>query len=105
MHAAQSRVGKRLVDLSHLTADGRLLLDDVDLKARISDIERGLNTCNTAADNERALCYGTLARDERRVQVNLCDSCSAEDYSLLGSAAACPYVSRSTARGCWLSRP
>ena len=82
-----------------------LLLDDIDLEARIRDVERGLDARDTAADDERALGNGALARGKRRVQMHLCDCCSAENDSLFGSRLPCPYVSKSTARGCLRSRP
>ena len=73
---------ERLVDLRHLAADGRLLLDDIDLKAGVRDIERGLNARDAAADDKRALCNGAFAGRKRRVELYLCDGCSAENDSL-----------------------
>ena len=49
---------ERLVDLGHLAADGRLLLDDVDLEAGLRDVERGLDAGDAAADDQRALGDG-----------------------------------------------
>ena len=62
-----------LVELCHLAADRRLLLDDVDGKSGFGDIECRLYAGNTAADDERALRDGCLARGERRVQMHLRD--------------------------------
>ena len=83
MHAAQSSV-EGLVDLRHLPADRRLLLDDIDLVARLGDVERGLDSGDTAADHKRALGYGAFARGERRIEVNLCYCGTTEDDRLFG---------------------
>lgn len=81
--AVEGREG--LVELRHLTADSRLCLDDVDRESGVGDVERGLDTRDTAAYNERALCDGRLAGGERRVEIDLSYRRLAEDYSLGGS--------------------
>ena len=40
----------------HTAADGGGLLNDIDFISCVCNVERSLNACNTAADNERALC-------------------------------------------------
>jgi len=42
---------KGLVKLSHMAANGRRLVDQVDLKAGIGKIKRGLNTADPSANN------------------------------------------------------
>ena len=42
---------KGLVKLGHMAANGRRLVDQVNLKTRIGKIERGLNTANPSTDN------------------------------------------------------
>ena len=42
---------KRLVQLGHMAADGRRLVDQVNLKARSGKIKRGLNTADSSTDN------------------------------------------------------
>ena len=49
-HGAVIR-GKRLVQLCHVAADGRLALDEVDMDAMGSDIERSLDACYSRPDN------------------------------------------------------
>ena len=45
--------GEGLVEHRHVAADGGLALDEVDLLARIGDLERGLDAGDAAADDER----------------------------------------------------
>ncbi len=40
-----------LVKLGHMAANGRRLVDQVNLKTRSAKIERGLNTADPSADN------------------------------------------------------
>ena len=68
---------ERLVDLRHLAADGRLLLDDIDLKTGLRDIECRLNARDAAADDKRPLRNGAGSGGQRRVKVHLCDRGSA----------------------------
>jgi hypothetical protein len=42
---------KGLVKLGHMAANGRRLVDQVNLKARSGKIERGLNTADPSTDN------------------------------------------------------
>ena len=58
--AVQGREG--LVQLGHLAADGGLLFDDVDLEARVGDVQRRLDAGDAAADDQRALGDGAFAR-------------------------------------------
>ena len=75
---------ERLVDLGHFAADGRLFLDDIDLKTRVRNVQRGLNTGDAAADDKCALGNGAGACRERRVELHLCDGRAAKDDGLLG---------------------
>ena len=43
--------GKGLVKLGHMAANGRCLVDQVNLKAGIGQIKRGLNTADPSANN------------------------------------------------------
>ena len=43
--------GKGLVKLGHMAANGRCLVDQVNLKTRSGKIKRGLNTADSTADN------------------------------------------------------
>ena len=79
------KCGEGLIKLSHLTADGRILLNDIHLKACVSDVESRLNTRDTAADNERTLGYGRLTWGKRCIKVYLCDSRLTEDYCLFST--------------------
>jgi hypothetical protein len=49
-HGAVVR-GKGLVELGHLAADGRRLVNQVNLEAGVRKIESGLNTADPTADN------------------------------------------------------
>jgi hypothetical protein len=44
--------GKGLVKLGHMAANGRCLVDQVNLKTRSGKIERGLNTTDPSTDNQ-----------------------------------------------------
>ena len=68
---------ERLVDLRHFAADGRLLLDDIDLKTGLRDIECRLNARDAAADDKRPLRDRAGAGGKRRVQLHLCNRGSA----------------------------
>ena len=76
------KCGEGLIKLSHLTADCRLLLYDVNLKACICNIKCCLNTCNTATDNEGALCNRRFTGDKGSVKVNLSNCCLTENDCL-----------------------
>jgi len=43
--------GKGLVKLGHMAANGRCLVDQVNLKTRSGKIKRGLNTADPSTDN------------------------------------------------------
>ena len=75
---------ERLIELAHTAADAGGLLYDIDFIACVCNVERGLDACNTAADDERALCYAAFAREQRRVKIDLCDSRSGKDDGLFG---------------------
>src|SRR3990172_3387505 len=49
-HGAVVR-GKGLIKLGHLAADGRRLVDQVNLEARVGKIKSGLNTADPTADD------------------------------------------------------
>ena len=56
--------GEGLVELGHLAADGRGLVDQVNLETRVGEIERGLNTADPRPDNHTSptlLSAGLLA--------------------------------------------
>ena len=71
-----------LVDLGHFAANGRLFLDDIDLKARVRNVQRGLNTGDAAADDKCALGNGAGACRERRVELHLGDGGPSENDGL-----------------------
>ena len=77
--------GEGLVKLRHSSADGGSLLNDVYLVACVRDIKSGLDTCDTAADNECALGYAALTGGKGSVEVNLCNSRTSKDNCLFGS--------------------
>ena len=76
---------ERLVELCHLTADGRLGFHDIHREARVRDIQSGLNARDTAADNKRPLGNGRFARRQRRVEVDFRDRRLGEDNRLFRS--------------------
>ena len=65
--------GEGLIKLSHFAAYCRLGFNYINRETRVGNIKRGLNTRNTSAYNQGALCNGTFARGERRVKVYLCN--------------------------------
>ena len=71
-----------LIDLCHLTADGGFFFYDIDRIASLCDIQSGLDTCDTAADNQSTLGYRAFAGDQRCIQQNLCNGCTSEDDCL-----------------------
>ena len=73
---------ERLVDLGHLAADGRLLFDDIDLKASLGNVQRRLDARDAAANDERALGDRAAARGQRRVQMYLGDGGAAQNDGL-----------------------
>ena len=52
MHAAQSRVGKGLVELGHVSANGGRTFDQLYLVSGFSDIQRGLDAGNARAHHQ-----------------------------------------------------
>ena len=54
-----------LIDLGHSSSDTRLFLHDIYFISGICDINRCLNTCDTAADNQCTFCYTALTRLKR----------------------------------------
>ena len=64
-----------LVQLAHASADGRKFFDDVDLVSGIRNVKSRLDSCDSAADDQGALCNCALAFLKRAVQIDLCDSC------------------------------
>ena len=86
--AVQGREG--LVQLRHAAADGGRFFDDVHFKARVGDVERGLDAGDAAADDQRALDDGAGAGGERRVFEHLghrrlgeCDGLLGADFLIL----------------------
>ena len=73
---------ERLVDLGHLAADGRLLFDDIDLKARLGNVQRRLDARDAAADDERTLGDRAGTCGQRRVQMHLGDGGAAQNDRL-----------------------
>ncbi len=57
--------GKRFVQLSHMTADGWLPLNQHDLEALVGDIEGGLHPCDATSNNQRD-------RDHMRFYLSSC---------------------------------
>ena len=51
----------------------------------VGNIKRGLNTRNTAAYNQGALCNGAFTRGERCVKINLCNRSLGKNYCLFGA--------------------
>ena len=78
--------GERLIQLSHLTTDGGLLLNDVHLKTGVGNIQSGLDTGDTTADDQRTLGHGRLTGDQGGVQVDLSHRRLTQNNSLLGTA-------------------
>ncbi|OPZ68613.1 MAG: hypothetical protein BWY81_00779 [Firmicutes bacterium ADurb.Bin467] len=76
---------ERLVELRHAAADRRRFLDDIDLVARLGDIERRLYARDAAADHERALRDRALPGRERRVFQHLRDRRARERDRLGGT--------------------
>jgi len=57
--------GKGLVQLGHLAADSRCPVNQIDLKTRCSEVERGLNTADPPTNNHHITAmtvYGTLVK-------------------------------------------
>ncbi|CDC70437.1 unknown [Candidatus Colimorpha enterica] len=80
--AVERREG--LVKLSHLSADCRLFFDDIDLKSRVGNVKRRLDTGDTSADNKRTLHDRAFAGGEGGIEADLCNGGASEDYCLLG---------------------
>ena len=81
--AVERREG--LVELSHMTADGRQLFDDVNVVSRVGNIKSRLDACDTAADDQRALCDGAFACGQGRVELHLGNCGAGKDYRLCRS--------------------
>ena len=81
--AVERREG--FVKLCHLATDGGILFDDVDRKARIRDVESGLDARDAAADDQRALGNGRFPGGEGSVEMHLGDCRLAEDDRLFGA--------------------
>ena len=77
--------GERFVELSHLTADRRILFYDINGEACVGNVKRGLNAGDTAADNQCAFCYRGFTGGEGCVEVNLCNGCLTEDDCFFGT--------------------
>ena len=73
---------ERLVDLGHLAADGRLLFDDIDLKASLGNVQCRLDARDAAADDERTLGDRAGTCGQRRVQMHLGDGGAAQNDRL-----------------------
>ena len=73
-----------LVELSHMSADGRQLFNDIHIVSGIGNIKRRLNTCDTAADDERAFGDGAFAGGKRCIKLNLCHCGTGKHYRLCG---------------------
>ena len=71
--------GKGFVDLGHFAADGRLFFDNIDLISRVRNVQSGLDTGDTAADDQCALDHGAGSRGQGRVQPNLGDGGPAQN--------------------------
>ena len=95
---------ERFVDLGHFAADGRLFLDDVDLKAGLCDVECGLDAGDTAADDERTFDNRAFACGQRCIQLYFCNSSLPK---MIAFSVALRYLceSTSTAHGCLRSPP
>ena len=74
-----------LIDLSHFTADRRLLLYDINIEACLRYIKCSLYTSYTSADNKCSLYHRTLTCCERCVEVYLRNSSLTKNYCLLCS--------------------
>ncbi len=72
------------VKLSHLSADSRLSFNDIDFIARIGNIERGLNSGDTSADDERSFGNGAFTRLQRGVEADLCNGGAGKNNCLFG---------------------
>ena len=70
--------------MGHAAADGGRFFYDIYLIARLSHVQRGLNTGDAAADDQRALGYRTGARGERRVALYLGDGGARQNDRLIG---------------------
>ena len=79
------KCGEGLIKLAHSAADGRSLLNNVNLVACICNVESCLDTCNTATDNKCTLCNAAFTGEQGRIEVNLCNSCSGKNNCLFGS--------------------
>ena len=67
------------------TADGRQLFDDVNVVSRVGNIKSRLDACDTAADDQRALCDGAFACGQGRVELHLGNCGAGKDYRLCRS--------------------
>ena len=67
-----------LVKLRHLSADRIVLLNNINRKSRVRNVECSRDSCDTAADYQCAFCHWCLAFNKRRVKNCLCDSCLAQ---------------------------
>ena len=86
IQAAQSRVGKVLSSWDILPPIVGRLLHDIYLVAGICDVQRSLNTGDTAADYQGALGYAAFARAAgARSGCTLATAARAEDDGLFGS--------------------
>ena len=76
--------GEGLVQLGHAPADGRLLFHNVHLEPGVGNVQRGLDTGDAAADDQRPLGHLTGTGQKRRVQMHLGNGSPHENDGLLG---------------------
>ena len=72
------------VKLRHSSADTRCLLHNIYFIACICNIKCRLNSCDTAANNQRTFCHTTLAWLKRCVQIDFCNGCPRQNNRLFG---------------------
>ena len=71
--------------LAASSAFGGALKAREEFECEAPDIESGLHSRNTAADDKRTLCNRAFAGGEGSVELNLCNCCACKDYSLFCS--------------------
>ena len=97
--------GEGLVELRHHAADGRLSLDQVDIVAGFGDVERGLDPCDPAANDEGRRIHVGIHRVERFVEGHPADRTAHQRLLLWSWRLPDRCAPRRIARGCWRSAP
>ncbi len=77
--------GERLVKLRHMSADGRILFDEINLLAGVGQLERGLDTGDAAADDQDIGINVNHARGERRQKPGTVHRAVQERFGLGGA--------------------